>query len=148
MRSGSFFSGLKEISTSKRVVLLVFRIVLGLTLCYKGIAFIQDDALLKHIMANSKRLSGFSIPYFAIPWVHFIGGFFITIGVFTRLMILSQIPLVISAILIIANMESAEQHAGELSLAIGMLLLLLVYFLFGDGFYSWVKLLNKERERH
>ncbi len=148
MPSESFFSGLKEISTSRRVALLVFRIVLGLALCYKGIAFIQDDALLKQIMTNSKRLSGFSIPYFAIPWVHLIGGFFITIGVFTRLMILSQIPLVISAILIIANMESAEQHAGELSLAIGMLLLLLVYFLFGDGFYSWVKLLNKERERH
>lgn len=146
MRSGSFFSGLKDISTSRRVLLLVFRMVLGLALCYKGITFIQDDTLLKQLLLSSKRLSGFSIPFFVIPWVHLIGGFFILIGVFTRLMILSQIPLVVSAILIMGGMESGGQYAGELGLAIFILFLLLVYFLFGDGFYSWIKLLNKERE--
>jgi putative oxidoreductase len=77
----------------------ILRICLGLFLCFKGIAFLNDiwvlQRLLSHINLNWDSFYTAQV----IAFVHLIGGFLITIGLFTRTAILFQIPVLIGAII-------------------------------------------------
>jgi putative oxidoreductase len=77
----------------------LIRIVLGLFLFFKGIAFLNDIWGLQRLL-NNINLNMDSV-YFAqgIAFIHLIGGFLIAIGLFTRMAILFQFPIICGAIL-------------------------------------------------
>jgi putative oxidoreductase len=77
----------------------LFRIVLGAFLFFKGIAFLNDIWALQRLL-NNINLNMDSV-YFAqgIAFIHLIGGFLIAIGLFTRLAIALQFPIICGAIL-------------------------------------------------
>ena len=129
---------------SNKLILLVFRIILGIILFAKGISFLRDKALLENLISNSITDEKFSIAGLLIPYVHIAGGFFIIIGLYIRLTILIQLPIIIGAIVLLFKSE-ATIHQGEIIIAAVILIMLVVQLVFGDGLYSWRNLLNKEK---
>jgi putative oxidoreductase len=114
---------------------LLFRVILGTLLILKGISFTSNSLYLEEML----RESGFStwnvflVSY--ITFAHLIGGVFIAIGLFTRLAIILQLPILIGAVFLV-NIGMPQLNIGELILSI-LALILMVYFLFsGSGEYS------------
>jgi putative oxidoreductase len=76
---------LVRIITDKRLVLL-FRIILGVTFIYASLDKIANPDQFARIVYNYKILPGFLINIFAVtlPWVEFFAGLFLIFGVFTE----------------------------------------------------------------
>lgn len=127
-----------------KLILLVFRILLGIILFAKGISFLRDKALLENLISNSITDEKFSIAGLLIPYVHIAGGFFIIIGLYIRVAILIQLPLIIGAIILLLE-SGGKSYQGEIIFAVLILIMLTVQLAYGDGLYSWRNLLNKEK---
>jgi putative oxidoreductase len=71
------------ILTDKRVV-LVFRLVLGVTFVYASLDKIAHPEQFAKIVYNYKILPGFLINIFAVtlPWIEFLAGLFLILGIF------------------------------------------------------------------
>jgi putative oxidoreductase len=127
-----------------KLILLVFRIILGIILFAKGISFLRDKALLENLISNSITEEKFSIVGLLIPYIHIAGGFFIIIGLYIRVSILIQLPIIIGAIILLLE-SGGKPYQGEILFATLILIMLLVQLVYGDGLYSWRNLLNKEK---
>jgi len=127
-----------------KLILLIFRILLGIILFAKGISFLRDKALLENLISNSITDEKFSIAGLLIPYVHIAGGFFIIIGLYIRAAILIQLPLIIGSIILLLK-SGGKSYQGEIIFASLILIMLIVQLAYGDGLYSWRNLLNKEK---
>jgi putative oxidoreductase len=118
-------------STTQPVLLLLLRAALGIALVSKGISFISDITSLKGLLAESSF--GFLPDWMAvvITWIHLLCGFLITIGLFTRLSALIQIPILIGAVII--NLSIGIFTPGSELVFSLLVLVLLVFFLFEGG---------------
>lgn len=76
---------LVRIVTDKRMV-LIFRLVLGVTLIYASLDKIANPDQFARIVYNYKILPHFLINIFsiALPWVEFLTGLFLILGIFTE----------------------------------------------------------------
>lgn len=76
---------LERIITDKRLILL-FRIILGVTFIYASLDKIAHPEQFARIVYNYKILPGFLINIFAatLPWVELLAGLFLILGVFTE----------------------------------------------------------------
>ena len=137
---------LKESRLHNKIIILLLIVILGGTLFIKGVDFIRNKVVLKQVIAETDLLEKFSLLESAIPWIHILGGLLIIIGMYTRLVIFIQIPLVIGAIIVLYNTKNASFYSIEMIFAVIILLMLLIYLKFGDGFYSWRNLIRKERD--
>ncbi len=137
---------LKESKLPNKIIVLLFRVILGGALFIKGVDFIRNKAVLKQVISETDLLEKFSILEAAIPWIHLLGGLFILIGMFTRLVIFIQIPLIVGAIIVLFNTRNTSFYSTEMIFAVTILLMLLIYLKFGDGFYSWKNLIHKEKD--
>jgi len=147
MNSASSSHTLKKLVLSKRLPLLLFRVILGLALFYKGISFIYNAVILEQIFSETDFLSKISLLQFIIPWAHIIGGFFILIGIYTRTSIIVQLPIVLGAIVVLLNSSKNNSlYSAEMIFAVVILILMIVYLKLGGGFYSWNQLIKKEKE--
>ena len=113
-----------------RLILLI-RAALGIALTWKGINVMSDMMSLKAMLAESSF--GFLPDWIAlvITWIHLLCGFLITIGLFTRLSALLQIPILIGAVII--NASSGIFTPGSELIYSLLILVLLVFFLFEGG---------------
>ncbi|MFN5326196.1 MAG: DoxX family protein [Bacteroidota bacterium] len=125
---------------------LLLRVILGLMLFIKGINFIRNEGVLSKVFSEVELIQKLSLLQLIIPWIHILGGFFILIGVYTRLMTLIQIPLVIGAIFVLLSAKQNSFFNAEIYFALTILILLVLNIIFGDGFYSWKNLIRKEKE--
>ena len=118
-------------STTHPKLLLLLRAALGIALVSKGISFISDIMSLKALLAESRF--GFLPDWIAlvVTWIHLLCGFLITIGLFTRLSALIQIPILIGAVIINLSM-GVFTPGSELVFSL-LVLVLLVFFLFEGG---------------
>lgn len=115
----------------------LIRIVLGIFLCYKGIDFLRNTGSLISLMQTSSPFSEFMIVMLGhfVTFAHIIGGFFLTIGLFTRAACLIQIPILLGAIIFV-NINSTKDTFSpysELFLSIIILLLLVYFLIIGNG---------------
>jgi uncharacterized membrane protein YphA (DoxX/SURF4 family) len=117
-------------STTHPRLLLLLRAALGIALVSKGISFISDMISLKALLESS---FGFLPDWIAlvITWIHLLCGFLITIGLFTRLSALIQIPILIGAVII--NLSTGIFTPGSELLFSLLVLVLLVLFVFEGG---------------
>ena len=128
----------------------IIRIALGLFLCYKGVDFLRNASSLISVMSSRQPFSSFIIVLLAhyVTFAHILGGFFLTIGLFTRAACLIQIPILIGAIIFI-NINVAKDTFSpysELVLSILVLLLLIYFLIIGNGPLS-VKIPEEEKKR-
>ena len=126
--------------------LVAIRAALGFILFIKGISFIRNSTLLPQLIEKSslpestKWLSDF------IPWAHLFGGCLIIIGLFTRLAVLLQIPILIGAIFFINSNRNVFMGDSELLFSIIILLLLIFFLVEGSGPFSFDNHLRRKSE--
>ena len=137
---------LKESKLPNKILVLLFRVILGGALFIKGVDFIRNKVVLKQVMAETGLVEKFSFLEAVIPWIHILGGLFILIGLYTRIVIFIQTPFVVGAIIVLYNTKNISLHSTEMIFALTILILLLIFLKFGDGFYSWKNLIHKERD--
>jgi len=118
-------------STTHPRLLLLLRVALGTALIFKGISFMSDMMSFRALLAGSSF--NFLPDWMAlvITWIHLLCGFLITIGLFTRLSALVQIPILIGAVFINASI-GVFTPGSELIFSL-LVLALLVFFLFEGG---------------
>ncbi len=76
------------------------RIALGVFLIYKGSSFITNTAEFDGIIASTKLYTGGMISFHYIATAHLMGGIMLVFGLLTRWVIISQLPILIGAILV------------------------------------------------
>jgi len=113
---------------------LVFRVILGIIITFKGITFLSNltflDALLRH-SSLYRFAESFWVWYIALASL--LCGIFIVTGLFTRAAIIFQMPILIGAVLFINPGEHSFAINGEFVLSL-VILSMLFYFLFkGPG---------------
>ena len=118
-------------STAHPRLLLLLRAALGIALTSKGISFISDMISLKALLSASSFNFLPDWVALVITWIHLLCGFLITIGLFTRLSALVQIPILIGAVIINAS-ASVYTPGSELIFSL-LVLVLLVFFVFEGG---------------
>ena len=125
--------------------LVVIRAALGLCLFIKGIQFIQNSTLIGQIISGSS-LQQFTWLQTVIPWLHLLGGALIIIGLFTRIAVLIQIPILLGALFFVNSNKGVFAGQSDLLFSI-IVLLLLIFFLFeGGGPFSWDRTLRREKK--
>jgi len=127
-------------TTSKTLVnqpswLTVLRIVLGVILVWKGIKFIFDISALES-MIEQTGIGVFSRSSRALSLIvsvlSLLCGFFITVGLFTRISSLVMIPIIFVAIIFV-NLKNIERDSFELILTIIVIVLLFLFAIRGSG---------------
>lgn len=131
--------------TTKNVILFLFRVILGLTLFIKGINFVRNQEFLEGLISNIVILQKLSFLKIVIPFIHLLGGFLIIIGVYTRLVIMIQLPIIMAAIVLLI-ISGGMSYYREIAFALSILILLISYLKFGDGLYSWKNLIKNEKD--
>jgi putative oxidoreductase len=137
---------LKASKLPNKIFVLLLRVTLGGALFIKGVDFIRNKVVIRQVIAETDLLEKFSVLESAIPWIHILGGLLILIGMYTRLVIFIQIPLVIGAIIVLYNTKNSSFYSIEMIFAVIILIMLIIYLKFGDGFYSWKNLISKEKD--
>jgi len=141
IKSGMVFN-ISKLPQLKWVV--VFRVILGLSLFFKGIQFIQDKSEIRKVFTESLVLREYFWLQTVIPWLNILCGFFIVIGLFTRLMTIIQIPIMIGAIVFVNSKHGAFEGESNLALSIVILVLLFFFLFVGGGNFAWDQVLRKE----
>lgn len=113
--------------------LIIIRIGLGLFLFAKGINFMRDSQMLESLIYGSRTQAENETHWLPIliTWAHLLGGFFLMIGLMTRFIALTQIPILIGAIVFLN--KSGGATPSDLGLAILTLLLLIFFLIEGSG---------------
>lgn len=129
----------KNTSAHQPKWLTIFRIALGLILCWKGISFIYDSSHLQAMMQSTgiglfdNNAQTFA---FIISYINLLGGLFIAVGLFTRWSALVQIPILIGAVVFV-NIKAGMSFSNyELILSVIVLILLIVFVIKGSGVIS------------
>ena len=131
-------------STTHPRLLLLLRAALGIALTTKGISFMSDMMSLKTLLSASSF--NFLPDWIAlvITWIHLLCGFLITIGLFTRLSALIQIPILIGAVIINAS-AGIFTPGSELIFSLLVLILLVFFLLEGGGELSLDEFIKTHR---
>jgi uncharacterized membrane protein YphA (DoxX/SURF4 family) len=127
--------------------LIVLRVALGIMLFLRGIQFIYDDSLVKQLFHEQEFLREYFWLQTMIPWAHLLGGFLIILGVYTRLAVIVQMPIVAGAIFFTSKLKEPAHVYSSLTFAIVVFALLIVFLFIGDGAFSWKKMIDKEHHQ-
>jgi len=116
------------------------RIFVGGALFMRGLLFISDPHKLTQLAGSEQFFWMYS--YIAI--VHLVGGLLLVIGLFTRLAALIQIPILLGAVFFVHLSKGFLASGQSLELSVLVLFLLIVFFLFGSGDWSFDMKRNKK----
>lgn len=111
----------------------ILRVALGVFLILKGISFMSNLVELEEVMEPFESLPGSWFIFHYVVGAHFIGGFFIIIGLLTRWAVAIQFPLLLGAIL--ANFLGAMVPLNLLMASL-VLLVCVFFFFYGSGKHS------------
>jgi len=118
----------------------VIRIILGLLILSKGIAFVSQTDIQKEwiLQNNTFGFSGLMAVavLHIVAFVHLVGGLLITMGLVTRFAVVIQIPILIGAIFFVNIAKGFSFLNSELWLSVIVLLLLVLFWIVGSGPYS------------
>lgn len=127
-----------KLNSRQPSVLTILRIALGLILFWKSFNFIRDTAiaqtLIEHtgvgVFSDNAKVLALVITYLGL-----LCGFFIFIGLFTRIASAVQIPVLIVAVFFV-NIKNIDENKFELFLSVITLLLLILFAIKGSGVFS------------
>ena len=116
--------------------LIILRVVLGFSLIVKGIKFIQNNSLIHQVFTESLILKKYLWLQTLIPWINLLGGVLIVIGLYTRLAVALQIPVLIGAIIFVGAKDGVYQGETGLLFSVFILCLLIILLVKGAGLTS------------
>lgn len=124
----------------------ILRIVLGVIILLKGIAFVSNIDSLRELFVQN-RVYGFSglmamALTHIVAFVHLVGGILIILGLVTRFAVVIQIPILIGAVFFVNIAKGFSMLNSELWLSVLVLMLLILFWVIGSGPYSvdyWMK---------
>ncbi len=119
--------------TRKDLTNTVLRVILGLILLGKGIAFLSNAEELRQVILDSQFRAGAAFLVSYVIFAHLFGGVFIIIGLFTRIVALLQLPILIGALFFIIPGQGISEYSGEFFLSVFVLLLLVYILVSGPG---------------
>ncbi|HYK77145.1 MAG TPA: DoxX family protein [Daejeonella sp.] len=122
------------------------RIVVGITLILKGIAFVSDGVALRHLFLHNNvyqfsGLMAMALDHF-VAFAHISGGILITIGLVTRFASVVQIPILLCAVFLVNVFKGFTPLNSELWFSVIMLMLVILFWVVGSGPFSvdyWMK---------
>lgn len=118
----------------------VIRILLGLLLLGKGIAFVSDIASMQDLLTshNPLHFSAVTIIFIIhiVAFVHVVFGGLLMLGLLTRAAAVMQIPGVLGAIVFVNISRGFSALNAELWLSILVLMLLILFWIVGSGPFS------------
>lgn len=119
----------------------IVRILLGVFLCYKGVEFLYNMGAMLSLLSNTMAFGSFSSMMMSnyIAFAHILGGVLLIMGVLTRFACLLQIPILLGAIFFINLNREMYRPFSELLLSIGVLLLLILFLVVGNGKWQLLK---------
>ncbi len=129
-------SVLRRLNTRRDLVLDVLRVYLGAGLFFRGLALLVTDAGLQQLAGASAlrlELTGLSI---YVMSAHLIGGALLTVGLFTRLAALVQLPVLVGAVTLVHWQDGLLSANQSLEFSALVLFLLVLVCLFGGGRWS------------
>ena len=130
---------------------VILRVFLGVFITYKGLNFMFNIGDLQSTMTEQAGLNFFAagIAHYVI-FAHVLGGPLITFGLYTRWISLLQIPILIGAVFLVNYPKGflSVGHLMELEMSIIILILLVLFLIFGAGRFSIDQLRRNEMEKH
>lgn len=90
----------KWANTHTNIVTDALRIVFGAFIFYKGFFFLNETEYLSEVLGHSDTEGIYFILVHYVALAHLCGGFFIAIGLITRLSALMQLPILLGAVLV------------------------------------------------
>lgn len=132
---------LDRLNSNRDVAYSLIRIFLGGALFIRGIILAADPGAFMELARQEKLHMWFS--YVTIG--HLAGGFLIMIGLFTRLSALFQLPILISAVIVVHAGGGLMVSDQSLELALLVLFLLFIFTLFGSGPFALDKYIQKKK---
>lgn len=118
------------------MVWAVLRVILGGVILAKGIVFIQDtEALLQMMLDSGFVWTSLWLAHY-VAFVHLVGGLLIMLGLKTRVAIIFQLPVLLAAVALVNAPRGFFTGNIELFFSIFVLILLLVFLVYGSGRYS------------
>ena len=125
------------------------RIILGLVLITKGIAFISNRQEIIHRLSTSStgmsELAAFYAAHYVIV-VFIVGGLFVAIGFITRWALLFQLPAMLGEIIMVNFHRNFFALNSQLNYQILVLVLMMFFILYGSGKISFDHWLLKWKE--
>ena len=124
------------------------RIILGIFLLLKGLAFMDNTASLKSLIENQADISVapallMALVYY-VTFVHMVGGTLIALGILTRFSSIMQIPVVFGAVFFVNILQSPFNT--DLTSSVAALVFLIVFAVIGSGRISLENYLKKCNE--
>jgi putative oxidoreductase len=111
----------------------LLRIYLGLGLIVRGALFISNPAVVQRLLTDAE---GWALPYLgahAIAGAHLVGGALLALGYRTRLAAAVQIPVLLGAAFFVHLREGLFTRGQSLEFSLLVLVLLVLYAVFGSG---------------
>lgn len=109
------------------------RIALGIYLVVKGVLFISDtDALMSTMRGAGLYFLPMAVVHY-VAYAHIIGGVFIAVGLLTRFAVLLQLPILFGAVFLVNPPGPSFEFTLEFWISLIVLLLLLVFLVYGSG---------------
>ncbi len=107
----------------------IARVLLGAFVLYKGLTFLQHTNILMEVLnpSDAGLTEIFIVHYVQIG--HIVGGLFLIFGLLTRLAAITQIPILIGAVIVNAQIGDLNQ----LVISSIVLLLLIFFTIIGSG---------------
>ncbi|MGA8263856.1 MAG: DoxX family protein [Ignavibacteriaceae bacterium] len=125
------------------------RIVLGLVLITKGVAFILNkQEVIQRLSSTSSGMSEF-VAFYAGHYVivaFIVGGLFVAIGFITRWTLLFQLPAIVGEIIMVDFHRNFFALNSELNYLILVFVLMIFFILYGSGKISFDHWLLKWKE--
>lgn len=125
-------SVLHWLDTHRDAAYSLIRIYLGIALFVRGWILFSDPSAITQL-AGAQQVYWW---YSYIIGAHLIGGLLLAFGLLTRLAALVQVPILAGAVFFIHMKQGLMTVGQSLELAALVLVLLLVYSLFGAGLYA------------
>lgn len=111
------------------------RIFLGGLLFFKGYYFIENISEIYALIEENMQISSFIVSHY-VATAHLVGGLLLAFGLLTRLAIIVQLPILLGAVFFIHEGDILLITATELEYSIVILVLLLVFLIYGGGKWS------------
>ncbi len=123
------------------------RIVLGSFITYKGMVFMVNIEQLQSLIGGYDVIfASIAIAHYVI-WAHVLGGPLIALGLFTRVLVILQLPIIIGAMFLV-NYQKGFLSVGnhmELEVSILVFIGLVLCYIFGSGKVSIDEIRRKDK---